>query len=116
VTSGSVKPAIFPLFSSIMKNFRKEILAESTVDDFVLRKSSLSRDRNSFQRGARNRFNINHLRTSNFNRFQQGFESGSGPAALSSHDGHRRLIRKLSPSTEKGVISAVSQIKAEITS
>jgi hypothetical protein len=59
---------------------------------------------------------ISTIETTNFNRVQHDLESGSGPDAVSSHDGHRRLIRKLSPSTEKGVISAVSQIKAEITS
>src|SRR5215510_13028786 len=36
----------------------------------------------SFQQAARNKFNINHLRTTNFNRVQQDFECGSGPGVL----------------------------------
>jgi hypothetical protein len=51
-------------------------------DDFVLRKPPTSINRNSFQQAACNRFNINQLETTNFNRFQQGLESGSGPGAL----------------------------------
>jgi hypothetical protein len=39
-------------------------------DDFVLRKPPTSTNRNSLQQAARNRFNINHLRTTDFNRFQ----------------------------------------------
>jgi hypothetical protein len=50
-----------------------------SVDDFVLRKPSASIDHNSFQQAARNRFNINRLRTSNFHNFQYDSESGSGP-------------------------------------
>jgi hypothetical protein len=41
-----------------------------TVDDFVLKKPPTSINRNSFQPAACNRFNINHLRTTNFTRFQ----------------------------------------------
>jgi hypothetical protein len=39
-------------------------------DDFVLRKPPASINRNNFQQAACNRFNINHLKTSYFNRFQ----------------------------------------------
>jgi hypothetical protein len=42
----------------------------STVDDFVLRKPPTSINRNSFQQAARNKFNINQLETTDFNKLQ----------------------------------------------
>jgi hypothetical protein len=52
------------------KLYQERGLVYRTVDDFVLRKPPISINRNSSQQAACNRFNINHLRTSNFNRFQ----------------------------------------------
>jgi len=49
---------------------QKKIAGLSTVDDFVLRKPPTSANRTSFQRAARNGFNINQLQTANFNRLQ----------------------------------------------
>jgi hypothetical protein len=44
-----------------------------------LRKPPTSSKINSLQRPARNKLNINHLKTASFSRFQYGLESGSGP-------------------------------------
>jgi hypothetical protein len=55
----------------------------STVDDFLCR-SNLQRTTrsNSFEQSACKSFNINHLKTTDFVKVQQGLESGSGPGAL----------------------------------
>jgi hypothetical protein len=45
-------------------------MASGAVDGFVLRKPPTSTNRHSFQRAARNRFKINQIETTSFNRFQ----------------------------------------------
>src|SRR5215469_14348200 len=80
-------PPLSPLYSFCNKEvlFVQKISANGNC-----RTSQLSQKRaqsnpqritkfNSIQQPIFNRFNINHLRTTNFNRVQQALESGSGP-------------------------------------